>query len=92
MGEVLPYLMVRFPLWSEKALDPNYKRAFPYVAVSQQQYESWNIGKRINAEVSYTFTIYYIYFLMSNSKRMNSILTRDQENENTILIMFPLYN
>lgn len=57
MGEVLPYLMNRFPLWSEKAMDPNYKRVFPYVASSQQQYESWNVGKRVNAEVSKFITI-----------------------------------
>lgn len=51
MGEVLPYLFRRFPLWSYHAKDPSYKREFPHVASSKQEYESWNIGKRINAEV-----------------------------------------
>lgn len=52
MGEVLPYLMKRFPLWSERSKDLSYKKAFPYLAASRQEFESWNIGKRVNAEVS----------------------------------------
>lgn len=52
VGEVLPYLFERLPLWSDLAGDPNFKRSYPYVATSKEEFLSWNVGKRLSAEVT----------------------------------------
>lgn len=51
VGEALPYLFKRLPLWSEQANDPSFKSIYPYVASSEAEFSSWNIGKQLSCEV-----------------------------------------
>lgn len=57
MGEALGYLFKRLPLWSPEAKQSRYKRTYPFCACSEKEFMSWNIGKKLSAEVSCTFVI-----------------------------------
>ncbi|XP_066247626.1 uncharacterized protein D12 [Euwallacea similis] len=57
MGEALPYLFKRVPLWTQEALNEDYKCTYPFTACSREEYYSWNIGKRLAAEWSRAKTI-----------------------------------
>lgn len=59
VGEALPYLFKRLPLWSEQANDPSFKSVYPYVANSEAEFTSWNIGKQLSSEVI-SFEIVFI--------------------------------
>ncbi|KAJ8961459.1 hypothetical protein NQ318_014707 [Aromia moschata] len=50
MGEALPYLFKRLPLYSTTANCIDYKCMYPFTATSEVEFSSWNIGKRINSE------------------------------------------
>ncbi|XP_030746940.1 YEATS domain-containing protein 2-like [Sitophilus oryzae] len=52
MGEALPYLFKRIPLWAQDATDSKYKSVYPFMACSQKEYQSWNVGKRLSSEWS----------------------------------------
>lgn len=52
MGEALGYLFKRLPLWSPEAKQSRYKRTYPFCACSEKEFMSWNIGKKLSAEVS----------------------------------------
>ncbi|KAF7282460.1 hypothetical protein GWI33_002636 [Rhynchophorus ferrugineus] len=68
MGEVLPYLFKRLPLWTSEATNDSYKSSYPFSACSKQEYESWNIGKKLAAEWSRAKTIKRILANQSYSK------------------------
>ncbi|CAG9768909.1 unnamed protein product [Ceutorhynchus assimilis] len=51
MGEVLPYLFKRLPIWNPEA-DEDYKCTYPFTASSKNEYLSWNVGKKLAAEWS----------------------------------------
>lgn len=52
MGEALPFLFKRLPLWTTEANDLDYKCTYPFTACLEKEFMSWNIGKRLAAEVS----------------------------------------
>uniref|UniRef100_A0AAR5QKI3 YEATS domain-containing protein n=1 Tax=Dendroctonus ponderosae TaxID=77166 RepID=A0AAR5QKI3_DENPD len=52
MGEALPYLFKRLPLWTTEANDLDYKCTYPFTACLEKEFMSWNIGKRLAAEWS----------------------------------------
>ena len=51
MGEALPYLFKRLPLYSDLATNVNYKRMYPFTAPSLKEFVSWNVAKRRSSEV-----------------------------------------
>lgn len=51
MGEALPYLFKRLPLYSDLANNDVYKRLYPFTMSSLKDF--WNIGKRRSAEVCF---------------------------------------
>ncbi|CAH0557463.1 unnamed protein product [Brassicogethes aeneus] len=57
MGEVLPYLFKKLPLWSNLANNLNYKCTYPFTAPSFKDYSSYNVGKQLSAEWSRAKTI-----------------------------------
>ncbi|XP_018564767.1 YEATS domain-containing protein 2 isoform X2 [Anoplophora glabripennis] len=57
VGEVLPYLFKRLPLWSEQANNPSFKCVYPYMASSEAEFSSWNIGKQLSCEWSRARTV-----------------------------------
>ncbi|CAH1173603.1 unnamed protein product [Phaedon cochleariae] len=50
VGEAMPYLLRRLPLWHESAQLEEFKMIYPFMATSRQEFDSWNIGKRLNSE------------------------------------------
>jgi hypothetical protein len=52
MGEALPYLFKRLPLYSELASNVSYKRVYPFTASTLKDFVSWNVGKRRSSEWS----------------------------------------
>ncbi|KAL1509019.1 hypothetical protein ABEB36_003825 [Hypothenemus hampei] len=52
MGEVLPYLFKKLPLWTSEANNLDFKCTYPFCARSEQEYLSWNVGKRLSSEWS----------------------------------------
>lgn len=52
VSEALPYLFKRLPLVFKLASDINYKCSYPFTAESIEEYQSWNIGKRLSSEVN----------------------------------------
>lgn len=61
MGEALPYLFKRLPLYSDLANNINYKRSFPFTASSLKEFVSWNIGKRRSSEVCYKKKLNFLF-------------------------------
>lgn len=55
LGQALPFLFRRLPLWHSKAKVEGFKSAYPFMASSKEEFESWNIGKRLSSEVRFSF-------------------------------------
>lgn len=51
VGEALPYLFKRLPLWSNEVKKPNFRSVCPCVAGSQAEFSSWNVGRQLSSEV-----------------------------------------
>ncbi|XP_056630105.1 uncharacterized protein LOC130440794 [Diorhabda sublineata] len=50
IGEAMPYLLKRFPLWNDKVKNSNFKSLYPYIASSQEEFEKWPFSKKLNSE------------------------------------------
>lgn len=50
IGEAMPYLFKRFPLWNNKVKNRNFKSLYPFIASSQEEFEKWPFSKKLNSE------------------------------------------
>ncbi|RZC38888.1 YEATS domain-containing protein 2 [Asbolus verrucosus] len=74
MGEALPYLFKRLPLYSELANNVNYKRLYPFTASTLKEFVSWNVGKRRSSEVCCYAKSNIVYYIWNRAKTIKIIL------------------
>ncbi|EEZ97471.1 YEATS domain-containing protein 2 [Tribolium castaneum] len=96
MGEALPFLFKRLPLFSDLANNANYKRIYPFTASSLKEFVSWNVGKRRSSEWSRARLIKKILtseqIFGSENWNTKTILMYGRSHDYTPFISFGLFN